>query len=366
MNHPVSTTVVSKPQIAFLTGSTGFIGRFLILQLLKQQHQVFALLRQPLQQAEPLRQWLQQKGANINALQFIQGDLGQPDLGITSNDWQKLQEVNVIYNTGALFGWGLNATQARQINVAGALNFLKLAAQHCKLERAVQVSGYMLTIKPHLQQAGIDINCLDNTDWPQVYKRLGAYEASKFEAHFAWIQQAKNIGVAWTIIHPATVIGDETTGEIADNQAISQMLKDLKTGKLAAIPGSGRHRLPLIGVNDLTKIMVLAATDAQTVNRELLVANAQTPNLKSVLSIAAQQMQINVPKYYVSIKFLKILVKWQWLARQLNLSGEMLDFLRTENLDTNLFDQLRIDWKLPQPDLTQNIQATANWINNKN
>lgn len=45
-------------QIALVTGATGFVGRFLILELLKKRHQVFALMRHPPKQEQALKQWL--------------------------------------------------------------------------------------------------------------------------------------------------------------------------------------------------------------------------------------------------------------------------------------------------------------------
>lgn len=353
---------MSTQQIAFVTGATGFVGRFLLLELLKNNNQVFALMRNPQQQEPVLRQWLQDRGVDTGLLNIIQGDLSLPDLGVTAQNWQAMREVNVLYNTGAWFAWGLTPVQARLINVTGALNILSLTAQHCQLSRAVHVSGYMLTIKSHLQQAGINVSHPEQTNWDRVYQKLGAYEASKIEAHYAWMRQAEQQGTPWTIIHPATAIGDVESGEIANNQAFFTLLSDLKKGRFTAIPGSAVHYLPLVSVSDLVQVMSRAAVDAATINQEVLVADAHTPMLSEVLSIASKQLQVKAPTRYVPLGLLKVLLKWQWLAKKLHLSAETLDFIRTEKLDTSKLDQLRLSWGMEKPDLKQTIQKTAKWV----
>lgn len=350
-------------QIALVSGATGFIGRFLILQLLQQGHQVIALMRQPESQLPALKQWLLQRGEDAQRLQAIYGDLGLPDLGIAAADWQKVAAVNVLYNTGALFAWGLSRAQARQVNVTGALKLLTLLSQHCRLQRAVHVSGYMLTMHSHLQQAGINLEVPEQTNWEGVYKKLGAYEASKIEAHYAWMQQATTLGLNWTIVHPATVIGDDAQGEIPPGQPFYQLLADLKQGRTTAIPGSPAHRIPLVGVSELVAVMSHAALDQHTCNREILVADDATPYLSEVLQLAAHTMQVKAPRRYVSLKVLAFILKWRWLAKKLNLSAEMLHFLRTERLDTSVLQGLKQQWGLPQSNIQQALQVTAHWVN---
>ena len=349
-------------QVALVSGATGFIGRFLVLQLLQQGHQVIALIRQPASQLPELQQWLAKRGVSAQQLQAIQGDLSLPDLGVSAPDWQKVQSVNVLYNSSALFAWGLSMAQARQVNVTGALNLMKMVSQHCQLQRAVHVSGYMLTMQQHLQQAGINLAMPAQTDWDVVYTQLGAYEASNIEAHYAWMQQASVLNIPWTVIHPATVVGDEVHGEIPANQPFYQLLSDLKQGRTSAIPGSPVHRLPLIGISELVAVMSHAALDQAAINREILVADEATPYLSEVLQLAAHTLQVKAPTRYVPLPLLAFILKWRWLATKLNLSPEMLHFIRTEALDTHMLQGLKQQWGLPQRDIRQTIQTTAQWV----
>jgi nucleoside-diphosphate-sugar epimerase len=347
---------MSTPHI-LVTGATGFIGRFLLAQLLAQGERVVVLLRRPEPQMAELQAWLAARGIDSHGLTAIQGDLAQPQAGIS--DWAALCAIDTLYHTGALFAWGLSAATARQVNVLGTQQLITALQTRSRLQRVIGLSGYMLTMHHHLSQAGVQLERPATTDWAQVYGRLGAYEASKIEAHFALIETCNRLGVAWTIVHPATVVGHSQTGEIFAHQQFSQLLTQLKEGKLAAIPATPAHRLPLVCVDDLVDVMIAASHDPHTIGQELLVADAQTPNLATVLEWAAAMMQVNAPKRYVPLRVLGVLLRWRWLAKQLNMSAEMLHFLRTEPLDTTLTDALRQRQGLMQPNLQQAVQHTA-------
>ncbi|MGN5764663.1 SDR family oxidoreductase [Acinetobacter calcoaceticus] len=349
-------------QIALVAGATGFIGRYLILQLLQQGHSVFALLRHPLEQQQALTQWLQQKNVSLQQLTFIQGDVTQVNLGIQPHDWEKLKSVNTLYNSSALFAWNLEMQQARAVNVDGALNLLACVHQHCDLKRAVHMSGYMLTLLDHLRQAGVCLEQPEQTDWLSVYQRLGAYEASKIEAHFAWIRTAQRLSVDWTIIHPATVLGDDVSGEIPLNQPIAQMIDLLKRKKMSALPATAQHYLPLIRVDDLCQIMVKASMDQALTNQSMLAVSEHDLALAQLTGMIATQLQVKAPTRHIPIALLKLILKWQWLATKLEMSREMLDFLRTEPLEQAVLQQFKQRWQISTGDLEDAIRKTTDWV----
>ena len=350
-------------QVAMVAGATGFIGRYLILELLRQGHSVFALVRNQAKQQAMLSDWLSQKGVVLNQLTFIQGDVTQENLAINQRDWEKLKSVNTLYNSSALFEWNLSMQQAQTVNVEGALNLLNCVHQHCDLKRAVHVSGYMLTIESHLQQAGVCLEQPERTEWPDVYQHLGAYEASKIEARFAWIQQAQQLSVDWTIIHPATVVGDDVSGEIPKNQPIAQMIDVLKRKKMSAIPATAQHYLPLIRVDDLCQVMVKATMDQTLANQAMLVVSEHSVALHQLTRMIADQLQVNAPTRHVPIGLLRFILKWQWLAKKLEMSTEMLSFLRTEQLDRKRLTQFQQRWQISMGNLEAAIRKSTDWIN---
>ena len=354
--------MLMSSQTALVVGATGFIGKFLVAQLLRDRAKVFALCRNINEQEPQFRRWLTQQNINDQELSFIQGDITLPNLGLSPEDWKTLKEVNYLYNASALFKWHLSMQQAKAVNVDGLTNLLHSVNKHCHLERAVHLSGFMLTLDQHLKAAGIFREHIEKTDWPKIYEALGAYEASKIEGHFNWIKQANLLNIPWTVIHPATVIGDEITGEIPASQPITALIQQLQQRKMSALPGTPQHSLPLVSVTMLVNAMVHASEDPETVKQEILVANPQQISLQTLVQIVAQSLQINPPRHFISISFLTWLLKWQWLAKKLDMSPEMLNFIRTEQLDLGAFNRLNQQWKIPPTELKETMQKTVEWV----
>jgi len=349
-----------------VSGATGFIGKFLILALLNKGDTVFALLRQPEPQLADLKKWLQSYGVNTENLQAVRGDFREPNSGISATDWQRMAQVTVIYHSGALFAWGLANDEAKLVNVQGAVTLLTTAAQHLQLKRFVQVSGYMLTMKAHLQQLGIhgddQKNQWDNTHWDTIYQQVGAYEASKLEAHFAIKSTALQLNVPLTVIHPATVIGDSERGEIPQNQEFNRTLTDLRKGKLFAVPGCDGYRLPLVRIDYLTQFMANVADYTESARQEYLLADANTPSLKSVLTVCANWAEIPAPRINVPIPVLRTLVRWSWLGQQIGMTSEMLHFLRQEKLDTTAAEKMAQTMGIQQGDLAAALSQTTEYV----
>ncbi len=352
----------TSSQTALVIGATGFIGKFLIAQLLIDHTRVFAICRNIDEQAAQLRHWLSQQNIDHQQLSFIQGDITQPELGLSLEDWKSLNEVNCLYNTSALFKWHLSMQQAQTVNVNGLTNLLQSVSKHCHLERAIHLSGYMLTLDQHLKNAGIYREHIEKTDWSKIYDTLGAYEASKIQGHFKWIKQADLLDIPWTVIHPATVIGDEITGEIPASQPISALIQQLQQRKMNALPGTSKHSLPLVSVTMLVNAMVHASKDPQTIGQEILVANPKQISLQTLVNMIAKSLQMNPPRHFISISLLKCILKWQWLAKKLDMSAEMLNFIRTEQLDLRTFNQLNQQWKIPPTELETTLQKTVEWV----
>lgn len=352
----------SAEKVVLVAGATGFIGKFLVAGLLQSNDQVFALCRSLDKQEPILRMWLEKQGVIHQKLVCIQGDVTLPALGISVEDWKRLAEVNYLFNTSALFAWNLSIQQAREVNVKGSINLLECVNDHCQLKRAIHLSGYMLTLTQHLEAAGVDLRNIEKTDWQSVYQKLGAYESSKIEAHFAWIKCAQRLKIDWTVIHPATVIGDENSGEIAKYQPIEHLITQLKQHKLAAIPATPQHYLPLVSVTMLVQAICKASQDQLAIDQEILIANPTQISLQALIRHAADQLNLKAPQYFVSLKILKLILKWTWLAQKLDLSTEMLNFIRTEQLDIDLFLKLNQNWKIPETNIKQTIERTTEWV----
>lgn len=340
-----------------VTGATGFLGRFVLLNLLQQKQDVIALLRNPAQQLPMLSEWLHAKGCDTKHLQCIQGDLSQSDLAISALDWSLLTKVTTLIHTGALFAWNLTKAQAQNTNVDGSLRLILSLKERTALQRIILVSGYMLTLKPYLRQCGIDLEQPLKSNWQQLYQKLGGYEASKIEAHFRSLALAQQLKLDWTVIHPATLIGAQDTGEVAEHQVFTQIVKQINQGRMLALPGSPQHTLPWVSVDYVAQSIAIFLKDISSYQQEFLLVHPQNLSFHHVVRLIAKQLNTKAPRYCVPLPLLTTLLKWRPLARHLNLSQEMLEFLRTEELNSP-----SLPFDFTQDPLEQQLKRSVDWV----
>ena len=135
---PVYDPAVKTTNV-FLTGGTGFFGPFILKSLLEQTgYQVYVLVRavNETQGMERLVSAMESLGEMSPEFreQFkkrvvpVCGDLGQHQLGLARKTWDFLAEnMQEIYNNGAIVNYLFNYDKMRNINVIGTNEILKLA-----------------------------------------------------------------------------------------------------------------------------------------------------------------------------------------------------------------------------------------------
>ena len=344
----------------FVTGGTGFIGQHLAAHLSAKGHTVRVLMRRP-DRLAALREQVDNLGGCAARVFAVAGDLERDNLGLSLADREVLRRARVMFHLGAHFAWGLSVEHARAVNVEGAKRVALLAAE--QKSRLVMIGGYMLKNHEHLQRIGIDPRYPELTNWPAVYRRVGGYEGSKLEAHFATLEVMFTKGGEMTIVHPATVCGHSRTGHILDGQPLVELIRNLVQGKLTAVPGTAEHWLPLVSVDYLVELMAVCAFDPAMVGQELLALDDQTPNLRELLVQAAKPLGLKSPKHYISLRLLKLLLSIPPVARFLNSKPEALDFIQTTRFDTAAVEQFANRHGIAKPDIRQSLQLTARFVN---
>jgi thioester reductase-like protein len=126
-----------------LTGANGFLGPFLLRELIKRDREVLALVRgsDPEAARARLRHALVQSGLSeewqtlIDAkTEIVVGDLAAPDLGMSAYDRAKIDaEASTIVHNGAVVNYLFDYQHMRDANVLGTHALLELACgQHVK------------------------------------------------------------------------------------------------------------------------------------------------------------------------------------------------------------------------------------------
>lgn len=223
---------ISEPHHIFLTGATGFLGAFLLHELLQQtQAQIYCLVRSPneregrkrLQKTlEKYSLWNPQLAARIIP---VIGNLAQPYLGLSEEEFQKLaDQIDTIYHSGAKVNYVGPYSWHKVANVIGTQEVLRLSCRG-RLKPVHYISsialwgtiGYFTDCKFIGEETNIDIS------EPYLYADMG-YAQSKWVAEkLVWI--AKSRGVPVSIFRPGFIMGHSRTGIGNTDDFVSRMIK---------------------------------------------------------------------------------------------------------------------------------------------
>lgn len=335
-----------------ITGATGFIGCHLTATLTRHQHSVLAMLRRPNEQLPQLKQQVKQLGGNPELISAIEGDLDISGLGLK----ETLPPLNVIIHLGARFGWGLSADEARRTNVQGTLSICDLARQnHCRL---VMTGGFMAENQAHTQWLGVQPEHPEQTDWERVYRKVGSYEASKMESVHKARHIAQQDGLDYVEVQPALVAGHSVTGDLDSAQSLFNLFENLYKGRMTLIPGTADHWLPIVAVDHLANLMMLAATVEQVPQR-LLALDPDSPNLATLLALAADEFGHRAPRRFIPLALLSLLLKIPGVGKWMNASPESLHFIQTTRFNTNITRHFEQQQGLTRPNAENVIRQSA-------
>ncbi len=184
----------------FVTGATGFIGRFLVQELIdNREGEIFVLVRKgSLPRLETLiRRW------GTDRVVPVVGDLSQPGLGVAKK-WvsEHRGEIDHFFHLAAIYDMTADDATNEEMNVGGTTNALQLAealAAGC----FHQVSS--------VAAAGEFHGRFDETMFDEGQHLPSPYHRTKFLSEQLVREQT---GVPWRVYRPAIVVGDSQTGSM--------------------------------------------------------------------------------------------------------------------------------------------------------
>lgn len=185
----------------FVTGGTGFIGRFLVEKLLARGEKIYLLMQDTsMHKYDAL---LERLGATSKQVIAVNGSLTKKNLGISKADMDKLKgDVTNFYHLAAIYDLYAPAEVQEAVNIEGTRNAIA-AAKAMKAGCFNHVSS--------IAAAGLYRGIFREDMFEEAQKLNNPYLKTKHESEKIVREECK---VPWRVYRPGMVVGHSKTGEI--------------------------------------------------------------------------------------------------------------------------------------------------------
>lgn len=226
----VKPVVEQKPsktvQTVLLTGCTGFIGRFLLYELLTAtDYTIYCMLRgkTQTQARERLVRLMQHyklwDEAFSSRVVIVTGDLTKINFGLTETEFMDLAcNIDAIYHNGAVANYLGHYDTLKVPNVYGTRQIIKLAATY-KI-KPIHHSSTLTIFNADKYRSVSEDTSIDG----EQHEYFPGYFASKWVAE-KLMNQARELGIPCNIYRFGLMTGDTQLGRYDENQWMYQMLK---------------------------------------------------------------------------------------------------------------------------------------------
>jgi thioester reductase-like protein len=247
---------------SLLTGFPGFIGRRLAARLLEADPELrIAALVEP-----RMREAAGAAAAAIDPgrIEVLAGDIGETQLGLDDETYERLRsEVRHVFHLAAIYNLAVPLTAAQRVNVDGTGNVLELCAAAESLQRLAYVSTAYV--------AGKRTGVVYEHELVMGQDFKNHYESTKFQAE-VWVHEYMD-RVPTTILRPAIVVGDSSSGETQKFDGPYYILRVIAEAHRAGrpVPNFGRSEAPFNVVPvDYVVAAIAAAVSDEAISGETL------------------------------------------------------------------------------------------------
>jgi nucleoside-diphosphate-sugar epimerase len=281
-----------------VTGATGFIGGAIVEDLVKERHEVFALVRRT------------SSIAHLASLgvKFVFGDITDIDslYAITG-------KFDAIFHCAAYVD-DKNRKKLKAVNIKGTESICKLAVR-LGVERLIYLSS-VAVVSGHFQ-----VPLTEDLS----YSATNLYGESKIEAErIVWDFRRK--GLPSVILRPPMVYGE-------NEPHLLKLILFLIKHRIFLIPAGGKSKLHLSYVKNVSQAAVMALHHKDFLKGAYFVADKEVLTTGEIYSIMAQAIGAKEP-IILPMGFSVFLSKTPWLGPKLNLfiKDRVYDISRIEQL----------------------------------
>jgi thioester reductase-like protein len=223
-----------NPAAVLITGGTGFVGAYLIRELIaRTRAKIYCLVRAEteaaaldrlVRNAQHYRIWSE---AWRDRLIPVIGDAGRPRLGLAPAMFEQLaRTVDAIYHSAALLNFMYPYVGLKDVNVKGTEECLRLAALH-RAKAFHHISTFSVFDNPSYYTGEAQEN--DPLESPDGY--FVGYIESKWVAE-KLVHLARSRGLSCSIYRPGEVSGDVVSGVWNEDAVVRNLVSTIQLGAM--------------------------------------------------------------------------------------------------------------------------------------
>lgn len=263
-SHFPSSDGSQEISTVFLTGATGFLGAFVLHNLLSRQstRKVYTLVRGPQASLHSrLERTLTAYGlwspSFTSRLAPLSGDLDKPRFGLESGTWTELTtNVDLIIHNGARVDWLLTYRHLKPSNVLSTLSACHLAAEGNRAKRLAFVSSTAVLDTEHYIAISSSEGGISESDTLESSAKglSSGYGQTKWASEYL-LRVAGQRGLQGAVVRAGYVLGDSRTGASITDDFLIRMLKGcVQLGSYPKIDNS----INMVPVDHVARIVVAA------------------------------------------------------------------------------------------------------------
>lgn len=268
---PTALRESSNPTL-FLTGATGFLGAYIIMDILERTARSVKLIAH-VRGVKDTKAAMERLQRSLNAyglwkdewssrLSCVVGDLTKPQLGLDEETWDRLaQEVDGVIHNGATVHWVRRYQDLLAANVLSTIDAMKLCDEGKPKvftfvsSTSVLDNDYYVKLSDEAISTGQQ--ALSEDDDMQGSRRglSTGYGQSKWVSE-QLVREAGRRGLLGSVVRPGYVLGDSETGVCNTDDFLIRMLKGcIQLGARPRIVNTVNS----VPVNHVARVVVAAA-----------------------------------------------------------------------------------------------------------
>lgn len=316
-----------------VTGATGFIGQWLISELIEQQkHEIVALVR---------------KERNVDKLK------NDMNLSVAAVDYEhsafsnEFNHVDVcIHLIGQMGKFGVSEEKFTDVNVNLTYKILKVCEEK-------GVKQFIFCSTPGVQGFGNRMAVEE-----QPYAPRNAYEKTKVMAEKAIINFCKNSNIKYTIIRPDFVYGPGDIRRV-------KMYKNIRDKKFI-LTTNGQSFLHPTYITDVTQGFIKSIGNEKAYNQIFNISAKEDVTSLQYLKTIAECVESRLVQLNVGYRISIVAAAWiesiyqLFIHREAFVSKNKIDFLALDHSTSSDKAQKLIGY-IPQIDIAEGMKRTIEW-----